>query len=93
MSTPLKAIPREWLREVEPYIYRIEGDSCWYWTGGTTHTGRPTRFVRAEHGKTKRINVIDKITEMFWELPPGWRGKQTCDTINCVNPEHIMPKK
>ena len=89
-STPLKAIPREWLREVEPYVYRLEGDECWYWVGGLTQTGRPTKYTKNAENKTVRINVVQKIAEMFWYIPKGWKAKQTCETLNCVAPEHIM---
>lgn len=43
--------------------------------------------------RNHRVNVLRKIAEMFWDIPEGYKVKQTCETQNCVNPEHISPYK
>ena len=91
-STPLKDIPREWLLEIEPFVYRVEGDDCWYWTGDITHTGKPTKVSR-KTGKVRRINMVEYVAKMFWDIPDGWKAKHTCTTRNCVNPSHIAPQR
>ena len=91
-STPLKAIPREWLHEIEPKVYRVEGDDCWYWIGDVTHTGKPTKVTR-KGGKLRRVSMINVVAEMFWDIPEGWKPKHTCKTRNCINPEHIIPER
>ena len=92
LDTKLKDLPRDWLLDYEPFLYRMEGTTCWLWSKGTDAKGYPVRSFRdPDTGVPRKEYVVKRVCEMFWDMPPGWYVEQTCGTRNCINPNHIVP--
>src|SRR5215468_1200965 len=80
-------IPREWLRLVEPHVVRGAFLPCWIWAGKLDNRGYPRLHYRDPRtGKSKYLYVHRLVVTMFWDVPPRWYVKRTCQTLNCVNP-------
>src|SRR5262245_25722082 len=88
----LEKVPPEWLRFVEPYVFRGAFLPCWVWAGNIDGRGYPRLHFRdPSTGKSKYIFVQRLVVQMFWDLPQRWYVKRTCTTVNCVNPHHLLP--
>jgi hypothetical protein len=91
-SEHLDNIPREWLRFVEPHVVRGAFLPCWIWAGNIDEHGYPRLHYRdPSTRKSKYIYVHRLIVRMFWDVPERWYVKRRCDTVNCVNPHHLIP--
>ena len=85
-------IPREWLRFVEPYVVRGAFLPCWIWAGQIDSRGYPRLHYRDPRtGKSKYLYVHRLVVTMFWDVPQRWYVRRSCQTLNCVNPHHMVP--
>jgi hypothetical protein len=88
----LDNIPSAWLRFVEPHVVRGAFLPCWIWTGNIDEWGYPRLHFRdPSTGKSKYIFVHRLVVQMFWDVPQHWYVKRSCNTVNCVNPHHLIP--
>jgi hypothetical protein len=91
-ASVLDNIPREWLWLVEPHVVRGAFLPCWIWAGNVDNHGYPRLHYRnPSTGKSKYIYVHRLIVRMFWDVPEHWYVDRRCNTVNCVNPHHLVP--
>ena len=93
-ATPIKDVPREWLRYVEPYIERNLGP-CWIWVGALDRQGYPKISIAKDlvTGKASTVMVHRYVAGMFWDFPKKYYVTQSCGVRNCVNPNHLIISK
>lgn len=89
MRSRLTDIPADWLRLVEPRIYRPQGTSCWLWDGGVDGKGEPVIHVASAKGKRTMRRVKRIVAAMFWHFKPHNDIVHRCGTVNCLNPNHF----
>jgi hypothetical protein len=92
LKTPLDELPREWVKYIEPYVIRGGFLPCWVWAGKINRYGHPYLWTTDPlTGKSIRLMAHRMVARIFWDFPSKWYIRRTCDTINCVNPAHIVP--
>jgi hypothetical protein len=79
------------IKDLEQYKYKLEEltfrtQGCWWYQGTKDKNGRG----RIRVGK-KMKNTATLAWELFHEeiLPEGFRVKNTCENLSCVNPAHL----
>jgi len=92
-DTPLKNIPRWWLKYVEPKVLRGAFRPCWIWTGAVDVAGYPRRYVRRPDASTEARNLRREIVSLFWKLPDSYTVSAACHVATCVNPSHLIVKE
>jgi hypothetical protein len=98
LNTPLRNIPWQWLRYIEPKIVRatIDGQDCWFWQGSFKLQNGEERFpqvrVRPEDDPRrppKYVSARRYIAKLFWDIE-GMYVFMSCDQHRCVNPDHMV---
>jgi hypothetical protein len=88
MSSRLQDIPIEWLRLVEPKLVRGPYLPCWIWVGLLDQKGHP--LIR-----NPASNKVEQghrfVASLFWDFPPHFYVKFSCQHTNCLNPKHLIP--
>lgn len=65
----------------------LKTESCWLWLGTTTKSGHgQIRY----HGDLIYTHVMAYFLETLSWPDKGEIVRHTCDTPNCVNPEHLI---
>lgn len=91
-KTPLERVPREWLKEIEPFIRRDVYLPCWIWAGAHDKNGYPIKNVMLPYEKKKAVVTLRRwVAKLFWDLPEDWYVNMTCQKVNCLNPNHMAP--
>lgn len=91
LKTSLENIPVEWLRHVEPNVMRGSWLPCWIWMGATDKSGYPIMWARDDQGKRIHVMVHRYVAGLFFEFDQSMTVRRTCQTVNCVNPGHVLP--
>lgn len=91
MATPLKNVPRTWLREIEPYIARNERfKDCWIWQGAVDRKGHPIKFfVDLRTKKRRNVRVARVVMALFYNFDDHCDVKHICGNLTCLNPSHM----
>lgn len=88
-NSPLKNIPTEWLKYVEPKVSRPDDMQCWLWTGAVTNNMPVMRF-QDHRGKRQHSYIRRLVASMFFAFPPVARIRNSCGVDRCVRPSHII---
>jgi len=70
------------------HVYKTSG--CWFWIGGLNGHGRNTYGTFRTDPKT--IEKSHRVSWMlhFGDIPAGKQVLHTCDTPQCVRPDHLF---
>jgi hypothetical protein len=65
-------------------------DYCWLWLGSLDHDGYPNKISIDGGSRQRPYYILYEVK--FGSVPPGYLLHHTCETRDCVNPDHIEPK-
>lgn len=91
----LEDIPRDWLINIEPFVFRAPRFAeCWLWQGQQDKGyARMYRAVVGEDGKKKSGNRCARrfVAHLFWDFEDdAFYVRNSCKNNMCVNPNHIF---
>jgi hypothetical protein len=76
----------EYLRRFWSKVVKTD-NGCWIWVGGHTKQG----YGRFHDGIRKVLTHRYLYEKCIGKIPEGLCLLHSCDTPNCVNPEHLHP--
>lgn len=85
LSTPLRDVPTEWLKHIEPHVIRGAFLPCWVMSK-PLNPGSGLVHIRVDGKYTTALRYIAKL---FWEFPENYRVTTLCETVGCCNPAHL----
>jgi len=88
VRTSLENVPKEWLNQIEPKIFRGAFLPCWVWSGALDNNGYPIMNVDG-----RQMSVAKMVAKIFYEFPEDWHVDRSCHNKSCLNPNHIRVRK
>lgn len=73
------------------HMVRMTDDGCWVWEGSFSDDGRGHRTARFFAGKKYVRPARWAYEKAKGTIPPGLILRRTCNTEDCVNPDHQEP--
>lgn len=87
-DSKLSAIPRWWLKYVEPRIKRT--GTCWHWQGAVDTNGEPVmKLLNPESGKYGTQLLKRVVAGLFYKIKKHYDVFHECGELTCLNPSHL----
>ena len=83
---PLRLPPPEAGERFWSQVQRAEGEACWYWQGPIRQDEGPV----FNYARTRYSALRVMYQEMHGNLLPHAKVRRSCQTYECVNPQHLF---
>ncbi len=90
LDSKLRDIPPVFARDILPKISWYGFEPCWIWFGSVDQKGYPILRRVDAAGKKQQFMARRLVASCFWTYPKDAVIKLSCESINCLNPNHFI---